>query len=438
MITDKTTLNGTNTSFFTHFPKKSSGEKEEKKVQTETVPVNRERVQQITQFLGTLSLTRHRRSINDLPCSLLIRNVKGDLSKLSVKMQNILTEQGSKLEQLHLPTTVLTQARLRSIVLKFPELRSFSCAGLDDGALRELGGLKQLKCLILERCQNITNSGLQALKAFDITNLETLELYQAENITSGITHLASLVNLKTLIVLGSQPSTKDKAITDEHIMHLKSLVNLRDLQIGKCSLKNAEDTTVSLLVKLRKLQKLLLEDDKLPHAKVILKNEAVGKKTVVDFFIWMLLQVHHNLTDFNGIRAPKYDDRSFGEFVKDLDPHITNLSVTGMHKVTHTGVKQAFDKKKFTRLERIEFDSCYKFEAETLTVFHDALPTLQNITLHGMRVSKSIFVTSDSLSLNICSNPAKDFPGLLVTHVKLLQSTYTGDLPSGFCSSDKD
>jgi hypothetical protein len=349
-----------------------------------------------------------------------IYKVGGNLSQLSPAWQRQVAEQGVRLKKLLLQDMPLTQELVKNIVQGFPKLREFSCSQLTDSALNELVPLKKLKSLTLYNCQNLTNPGLATLKA--LPRLEVLSLGQAKNITTGITHLASLVNLRTLVVLGSNPKKKEKRISDHHILQLQTLENLKVLKIGKCLLKKPEHTSIELVRKFKKLERLTLQDDGLVSADLVTSD---GKPPArPPFFVIRLLQLHPTLSSFNGICALKYDDETFATFVADLDPNVTSLTITGMHNVTDKGLALLFEKK-FPHLKEMELHGCHKLTPGVIYAMGDHLHHLRHVSLHGTYFAFSFSHPNKSFSIKAFKDevPLHKFIKAVATHSCLLKSS---------------
>jgi hypothetical protein len=426
MITDKLAASGADTPLF---PFISSLERADEK-EAQKQPVSREKMQFHDQGLRKLTLCFQGLSFKDLPISDMLCNVKGDLSRLSAKMQQIFVLQGPNIDVLDLSKIALTQDIAKNIVRVFPKLKTFFGSKLNDEALKEVCRLKELKRLFLDDCQNVTNPGLEPLKG--CTQLEAIALDGASKVSSGITHLASIITLQVLIIAGSKPKRKEKRITDVHINQLQSLVNLRVLYIGKSALKKADETIPALTAALRKLQQVGIEDDSIPKVRSVLCAKDF-EITPLDAVILAMFQLHPNLCDFNGICVPKYDDDSFRKFVARLDSDMPSLKVTGMHNVTDIGI-QALAQKKFTNLQKIELDSCYKISPEMWQTLPTAIPTLRLITIYGARNSYPSSSCVGNASIEICNMPVGDFRAFYLPHHALIQSHEKEKLFPGFHS----
>ena len=287
----------------------------------------------------------------------IIRSVHGDISKLRANWQETIRKNGKNLKKLCLDETPITQAILKnSITCSFPNLREFSCAALDDLGLQELPVLKKLRTLTVLNCQNLTNTGLKTLQG--LPRLEVLILQQAKNITSGITYLATLVNLKVLTITGSNPKKKDKRISDSHLLSLKPLKQLERLEIGKCQLKKHREIFIELTSALPMLQVQNIHDPEIGAEDFFTKAAGEFGHWGVHKSVIRSVQAHSHFCEFNSLKFPKYDDKSFKNFVETLDVNLTSITITGMQKVTNQGIQYLFQKK-WANLKEVHLHSCY-------------------------------------------------------------------------------
>jgi len=319
--------------------------------------------------------------------SQVICKVGGDLSKLSSKWQEHIRTQGKNLRQLTLPGISLTQVQVKNLGGSFPNLKEIYTQHPTDEVLGEIvEAFKKLRFLKLDSCQKLTNSGLEVLKG--LPRLRDLRLEQAKNITSGLQHLATLVNLRVLIVLGSNPKKKDKRISDHQLLHLQGFTQLETLMIGKCQLKKHEETISRLISKMTKLQTLTLQDEDLLNVDHVIENR---KPKTSPFIALRLLQLHPALSSFNGIEAPKYTDESFAKYVEELGPNHTTLCITGMHRVTDRGFALFFQKE-FPNLKELELHGCKSLTPDCIHPLRDQFKSkqLKQITLYGCGFASGI------------------------------------------------
>lgn len=155
-------------------------------------------------------------------------------------------------------------------MLESLELLCISERPVSDADLAYLGGLKQLRGLVLQNCDSVTNAGLGQLKELRnlrvlvieksqvnddgleslamLEKLEVLELDHAEVHGPGLQHLAGLQELKLL-------SLRFCPLDDSGMGHLACLPNLQRLYFYRTRLT---DAGLSDLLSLKKLELLHL------------------------------------------------------------------------------------------------------------------------------------------------------------------------------------
>ena len=155
-------------------------------------------------------------------------------------------------------------------MLESLELLCVSDRPVSDADLTHIGGLKQLRGLVLQNCDNVTNVGLGQLKELRnlrvlvidksqvnddgleslamLEKLEVLELDHADVHGPGLRHLAGLQELKLL-------SLRFCPLDDSGMAHLACLPNLQRLYFYRTRLT---DAGLSDLLSLKKLELLHL------------------------------------------------------------------------------------------------------------------------------------------------------------------------------------
>ena len=108
---------------------------------------------------------------------------------------------------------------------------SLRCLEISDAAVRHFCHFSQLRCLVLSRCDSITDFGLEAL-CKGCTQLVTLDLSWLTDLSSHalLTFLPWLTKIETLSLEGLKP------VADEHLLLFAAcLTHLRTLTLTWCN-----------------------------------------------------------------------------------------------------------------------------------------------------------------------------------------------------------
>lgn len=100
---------------------------------------------------------------------------------------------------------------------------------IDDERLAELSGLTELRVLVIDKSQ-LSDAGLMHLSG--LTNLEVLEIDHAPIRGNGLRHLAPLMNLKVI-------SLRDTPLEDGGLPHLAKLTGLQRLYLFNTGVTDA-------------------------------------------------------------------------------------------------------------------------------------------------------------------------------------------------------
>ena len=290
---------------------------------------------------------------------------------------------------------------LPGIVASFSQLRKLdlsSCQKITDDGLHALHPLTDLKSLNLYNCSQITDKGLEALKP--LTGLQHLNLGYLRITHGGLDYLNALQELQSLNLslclqitrlpfvtlkklksldlsyckeiseqgfldltffaesLQSLNLTHCSRVHAQNMKALKSLVQLKSLNLSHCSIHDQDLQKLSPLVNLQNLN--------LSNCKGITQTD------------WKALSPLVNLQSLNLSQCSGVTDHGLQQLLKPLE-QLKNLDLSHCRKITDEGLLLALEPLK--QLKSLNLTSCLKITGQGL----GELSSLQSLNLANCR-----------------------------------------------------
>jgi len=139
-------------------------------------------------------------------------------------------------------------------VLRLPKLKMLASITLRDVHLARLKLAKNLKALMLQQCEQISNNGLKHLA--HVPNLEYLDFYHTNITDAGVEHLRPLQSLKRInLRVNRPPGAKEPSITTKSARVLAEIPSLEWVEFS--TVKGGDDF-LKEIAKLPNLQCLMI------------------------------------------------------------------------------------------------------------------------------------------------------------------------------------
>ncbi len=290
----------------------------------------------------------------------------------------LLAEKNPNIEHLSLDACELCNSDLIFIAENFKSLKSLSIknSSVSSHVLLHLKYLSQLESLDLEGCKHVHDDGLDHLK--DIITLKSLNLANCKEITNkGIAHLKDLILLESLDISGCYK------VTCDGLAPLKTLVKLQILNLARCSgiykLEFLKD-----FMSLKSLDLSSFEasgtDTQLIHLKSLINLRSLNLSCCTFSNV--------GLAHLKGFTSLEYLDLSFCDKITDFGiARLSGLSALQTLILTHSKVtdKGLSYLKNLIHLKTLDLEGC-----EGVSV--DGIAQLKHLSLQMVYLSSEGFI----------------------------------------------
>lgn len=269
--------------------------------------------------------------------SKMVSKVAGDLSKLDKAEQSQLQKVGRDVETLILYklTTPPPTAIVENLVTVFPCITGLRIEKANDETLKKLQALSSsLKTLTLTDCEDVTNSGMRALRVFK--DLRNLSMRKCTKVSTGIGSLASLTELTKLSIEGCKLTVEnEKSLVDKFML-------------------------------MKELKKIKI-------------NGEVEPETLAA----TLLQSHPTLHTFNKYSYRIHTDETFLQLLKTLRPDTREFVATGCCQVSASSVITLI--RSFPHLEKVTLHNCTELDPRPILQLIRVINKKQQIQIFGCK-----------------------------------------------------
>jgi hypothetical protein len=291
---------------------------------------------------------------------------------------------------------------------------------ITDMAMADIGLHTNLIYLNLQKCEVITDQGVACLKP--LIYLRSLQLSHCHISDLGVGPLRELTNITSL----SFADCKDLfTVTDNGATFIKSLINLRSLQLSRCSITDDIVDCIKLLHDLTSLdisESTRLTDKGIAHLESLTNLTSLNLCWTKDISDEGLAHIKPltNLTFLDLSYCFRITDEATTSSISSLT-RLTTLKLSWDHKLTDqllTGIQS------LTNLTELNLSDCDKITDDGL-VNVKSLTNLNRLNLGGCSVSATGLVHVMSLTslsileLSESSLPASEVDPYRLTHPNL-------------------